>query len=95
MTILPPLPLELHNKMKPTEAGFDGVKGIRLGMTNMQGGGLYRLPRSKTAPENSQNKSLKNMLIWHYPDDNDSKLLLCNSDGEWFNLTFEPINIGE
>jgi hypothetical protein len=83
--------------MTPTEAGFDGDKGIRLDVPSKGMGHdvLYRLKRGKTLPKNSQNKSLKNMLIWHYPDDSDSKLLFCNSDGEWFNLTFEPINIGE
>jgi hypothetical protein len=79
--------------MTPTEAGFDGERGIRLGMTYMQDGGLYRLLRSKTPPTNSQKKLLKNMLIWYYPDDSDSKLLFCNSEGELFNLTFEPTSI--
>ena len=59
----------------------------------MQGAGLFRLKRGKIMPTSLQSKSFTNMLVWYYPDDIDSKLLFCNSDGEWFNLTFEPISI--
>lgn len=79
--------------MKPIEAGFDGAEGINMGIPHlMKGGGIYRLIRGKTNPMDAK-RSFSNMLIWHYPDGQDPKLLFCNTGGEWFDLTFDPINL--
>lgn len=75
--------------MKPLEAGFDGAKGVSLGEPDV----LYNLMRGKTPPKDCPNTNFKNQLCWYYPDEENTKLLYCNSDGDWFELTFEPINI--
>jgi hypothetical protein len=80
--------------MKPKEAGFDGYKGLKLGLPDMPDGGILHLRRGKTSPLKSETP-MNNMLVWYYPDGQDPKLLYCNDGGEWFDLSFEPINVEE
>lgn len=78
--------------MKPVEAGFDGEKGIMiadpsplypLGLT-------YKLLRGKR-PAPSRRIIFNNKLVWHCPEDQDSKLYYVNSQGETFELDFIPV----
>lgn len=79
--------------MNPLEAKFNGAEGICLGQPHMKDGGIYRLKRDRRSPLDFPKMSFKNQLIWHYPDGQDPKLLFCNRDGEWFNLSFSPIDL--
>ena len=79
--------------MKPLEAGFDGVEGICMGVSYIKDGGIYLLKRGKKNPSDFPNINFKNQICWYYPDGQDPKLLFCNSDGHWFNLSFESIDL--
>ena len=76
--------------MKPTEAGFDGAKGISLNHQSMTDGGIFKLRRGKTML-NPKEHNLRNQLLWLYPDGEDAKLLYCNDDNQLFELTFTPL----
>jgi hypothetical protein len=71
--------------MTPTEAGFDGAKGISL---NMPKGGVYKLRRGKGVPNVEKSCDLRNQLLWVCPDDAEAKLLYCNEDNQLFELSF-------
>ena len=71
--------------MNPQEAGFDGAKGISL---NISRGGVYKLRRGASLPWKTQG-DFENQLIWL--ESTPPRLLYCNSDGEWFELSFTPI----
>jgi hypothetical protein len=75
--------------MGPTEAKFDGAKGVRV----TQNGETFRflLKRGKQKPSEYPEVDFKEQLIWLYPDDEPSRLLWCSEDDEWFELTFNPI----
>jgi hypothetical protein len=81
--------------MKPKEAGFDGEKGVNLNIPHMKGGGVYCLRRGKKPPIENLKRPFNNQLCWYYPDGQDPKLLYCNDGGEWFDLSFEPVNVEE
>jgi hypothetical protein len=77
--------------MTPSEANFDGARGVNLNyssMPNMPKGGTYQLRRGKKAPVG--NPDFRNQLVWWYPDEHPAQLLYCNDEGTWFNLTFSP-----
>lgn len=76
--------------MKPTEAGFDGAKGISLNHPSMNDGGILKLRRGKTML-NPKEHNLRNQLLWLYPDGEEAKLLYCNDDNQLFELTFIPL----
>lgn len=76
--------------MTPAEAGFDGAKGIRLAMSNCPN---YRvqLRRSKTKlPSECPDVDFTEQLIWLYPEGKPARLLWCNADNQWHELTFSP-----
>jgi hypothetical protein len=77
--------------MTPTEAGFDGAKGIRLNNPGMADGGFYRLRRGKKSPGNYPGANFREQPAWHYPDDAPARLLWCNAEDQWFELSFTPI----
>jgi len=77
--------------MKPTEAGFDGARGISLNMRSMTKGGVFRLRRGKGVPNVEKSDNLRNQLLWIMPDDADARLLYCNDNDELFELAFIPL----
>ena len=74
--------------MKPTEAGFDGEKGISLNIPGMMNG-VYKIRRGSTPPWMTPS-NYKNQLMWQQTTP--PRLLFCNSNNEWFELDFIPIN---
>lgn len=74
--------------LTPTEAGFDGGKGIRLNLPNMPDGGFYRLRRGSTDPRQLDG-DLKRQFVWVSPEGDESELWWCNEDNEWFLVSFE------
>ena len=70
------------NKMKPTEAKFDGEKGISLG-----GGRVFKFLRGKPKP-NICDWDFRNHLIW-WECDEGPIFLYCNEDGDFFELDFK------
>jgi hypothetical protein len=74
----------------PTEAGFDGAKGFKM----PHHGENYRihLKRGKQPPGNYSEHDFGEQLIWYYPDDQPARLLWCNAEQQWFELTFNPID---
>lgn len=77
--------------MKPTEAGFDGAKGISLNHRSVPDGGIFRLRRGPDMPE-TEKFNFRNQLLWIMPDDADARLLYCNEDNELFELVFVPLS---
>ena len=75
--------------MGPQEAKFNGAKGVRVPLN----GETFRflLKRGKQKPSEHPETNFKEQLIWFYPDDVPPRLLWCNEDDEWFELTFNPI----
>jgi hypothetical protein len=78
--------------MTPTEAGFDGAKGIRMNLPGAKDGGRFQLKRGKTSPADYPSSDFREQLLWHYPDDAPNRLLWCNDENQWFELTFTPID---
>lgn len=74
--------------MNPQEAGFDGAKGISLNNPNMTDGGVFRLRRGSTPPWETET-NYRNQMFWQ--KSTPPRLLYCNNDGEWFELSFTPI----
>jgi hypothetical protein len=77
--------------MKPSEAGFNGEKGINLNNRTMIDGGFYCLRRSKTMKPEPEKYNFKNQLLWYYPDNEDAKLYYCNENNQLFELDFVPV----
>lgn len=75
--------------MTPQEAKFDGAKGFQIS----SGGTKYRiqLKRGKETPGKYPDINFKEQLIWVYPDNEQPRLLWCNEDNQWFDVTFNPI----
>ena len=74
--------------MTPGEAGFDGVRGIRLNLPNLPDGGFYRLRRGNTDPRRLDG-DFKRQFVWVSPDGDESELWWCNEDNEWFLVSFQ------
>lgn len=76
--------------LSPAAAGFDGAKGFRMPMR----GESFRvhLKRGKTCPSEHPDYDFKEQLMWFYPDDQPARLLWCNADDQWFELSFNPID---
>ena len=70
--------------MKPSEVGFDGVRG--LGIPNDT---LYKLRRGKNVPDVVKH-DFKNQLLWFYPENQDPNLIYCNQNNQLFELDFVP-----
>jgi hypothetical protein len=77
--------------MTPTQAGFDGARGISLNHRGLPDGGTFRLRRGKRVPNVEKSDDLRNQLLWVMPDDADAKLLYCNDNNELFELVFIPL----
>jgi hypothetical protein len=77
--------------MTPAEAGFDGAKGIRMNCPWMKDGGRFQLRRGKRWPTPKPLKDCLEQLLWLYPDDQPPQLFWCNADGQWFEVSFNPI----
>jgi hypothetical protein len=73
----------------PVAAGFDGAKGFRMRAShrNLQ----IQLKRGKTPPSDHPDSDFKEQLLWFYPDDKPARLLWCNENDQWFELSFNPI----
>lgn len=78
--------------MNPIEAGFDGAKGINMGVPGIVNGGIYRLTRGKSSPVGNV-AIRRNMLLWYNPEGEDPMLLFLNPDGQWFEVSFNPVNL--
>ena len=78
--------------MTPAEAGFDGAKGIRMNLPGATDGGRFQLKRGKSNPSDYANSDFREQLVWLYPDDAPSRLMWCNAEDQWFELTFTPID---
>lgn len=70
--------------MKPSEVGFDGVRGLAI-----PNGTLYKLTRGKNVPDVVR-QDFKNQLLWFYPENQDPKLIYCNQNNQLFELDFVP-----
>jgi hypothetical protein len=81
--------------MTPTEAGFDGARGVYLTLPcpEYPNGIIYHLLRGRTHPEKL--KSLSNQFAWLYPEGEEPKLLYANKEGELFELGFTPYTVAE
>ena len=77
--------------MKPSEAKFDGTKGIRIPQAE-HGNFRYQLKRGKQFLDNPKNADFLEQLLWLMPDGEEPKLLWCNEDDQWFELEFNPID---
>ena len=75
--------------MKPIEAGFNGEVGINLNIPSTNGG-IYKLRRGSTPPWMTD-VNYKNQLMWQ--QSTPPRLLYCNSNNQWFELDFIPINL--
>ena len=77
--------------MTPAEAGFDGAKGIRMNLPGIKGGVRFCLKRGKANPSDYLNSDFREQLLWFYPADAPARLLWCNAEDQWFELTFTSI----
>lgn len=78
--------------MTPAEAGFDGAGGIRIPVPHGSDFKIF-LKRSKTVlPSDTPEVDFTQQLIWLHPDNQPSRLLWCNAEGRWFELSFTPID---
>jgi hypothetical protein len=75
--------------MKPTEANFDGAKGICLNSPHMPDGCIYKLRRGFTSPSGD----CRNQLLWQMAVDADPRLLYCDNNDNWYELDFNPIEV--
>lgn len=75
--------------MTPAEAGFDGAKGYRV--PAMGPGFRSVLKRGKTKPSDHPSIGFREELVWLYPDGVPPRLLWCNANDQWFELSFTPI----
>ncbi len=73
--------------MTPIEANFDGARGVCLNHPAMPDGGIYKLRRGFTSPGGD----CKNQLLWHMAVGADSRLLYCDDNDNWYELSFTPI----
>jgi hypothetical protein len=74
--------------MTPAEAGFDGAKGIRMNHSGFEDGGRLRLRRGKKSLADYPSTNFREQLLWYYPDGTPARLLWCNAEDLWFELTF-------
>lgn len=74
----------------PSEAGFDGTKGFRIPVPGVPD---YRvqLTRGSKPPSQCVRKDWCEQLFWWTPEGELPHLLWCNESGQWFDLTFTPI----
>ena len=79
-------------ELSPAAAGFDGAKGIRLNNPHMPNGGIYRLRRGRKPPSSAHSADWREQLLWWMPDDQPARLLWCNAEEQWFELSFTPID---
>jgi hypothetical protein len=78
--------------LSPAPAGFDGAKGIRIPVPDQEDLRIH-LKRSKTVlPSDTPRVDFTEQLIWLHPDDQPARLLWCNADDQWFELSFTPID---
>lgn len=76
--------------MTPTEAGFDGSKGICFNHRGLPNGGIFQLRRGPTMPD-TEKFNFRNQILWVYPEGEEAKLLYCNDNNELFELAFIPL----
>ena len=74
--------------LSPAAAGFDGAKGYRIPMHGEDF--RVRLTRGKTPLNKHVDYDFKEQLLWFYPDNEPAKLLWCNENDQWFELSFNP-----
>jgi len=74
--------------MTPQEAGFDGAKGINMKLSQIPGGGILKLRRCVNAPW-EYDEDCQNALLWQTSEP--PHLFYCNPDGDWFELSFTPV----
>ncbi len=74
----------------PSEAGFNGHDGFRLPMQGRPDWRIY-LKRGPRRPSECPDTDWREQLLWWEPKGELPHLLWCNSDGQWFDLTFTPI----
>ena len=74
--------------MGPTDAGFDGEKGLTLPLSTEDF--VYKLRRGKT-PLQLDKYNYKNQLLWYYPDNEEPVLYYCNQENQLFKLDFIPV----
>jgi len=75
--------------MTPLQAGFDGTTGFRMPLH----GENFRvyLKRGAKPPSDFPDEDWLEQLLWWYPPERDAKLLWCNAEDQWFELSFVPI----
>jgi hypothetical protein len=74
--------------MTPTEVGFDGKKGFR--MPAVSSTARLQLLRGNTPPSENPDRDFTDQLIWYYPDGTPARLLWCNAEDQWFEVSFTP-----
>jgi len=78
--------------LSPAAAGFDGLKGVRLPNRWYGSNCRIKFKRGKSRPSDYPNQDFKEQLIWFCPDDQSARLLWCNAENRWFELSFVPID---
>jgi hypothetical protein len=82
--------MKMNERLGPQACGFNGAKGIRLpGL--LMGCQRLQLKRGKQSPKDYPDTDFREQLVWFYPDDQHARLLWCNADDQWFELSFSPI----
>ena len=74
----------------PSEAGFDGAKGFRIPIQDNLNYRIH-LKRGAKPPSECPHENWSEQLLWWTPEGELPHLLWCNKDGQWFDLTFTPI----
>lgn len=77
--------------MNPRDAGFDGVRGIRI---QHNGDTRLHLRRGHIWPD-TEKLDFKNQLLWYEPLGLEPRLLYCNNENQLFELTFTPVSQNE
>ena len=77
--------------MTPTEAGFDGAKGMLMRIPQFEPDARYQLARGIKPPSQVPSRKFTEQLTWWMPEGRLPKLLWCNANDEWFELSFTPI----
>lgn len=81
---------ELTAQNSPIAAGFDGAKGFQMPQDGLPL--KVRLRRGSVLPSKPPDTNFREQLLWFMPKGQPARLLWCNADEEWFELSFTPID---
>ena len=73
--------------MNPRETGFNGTTGLQMSHPALRGG-IHRICWGTKQPW-EYDYDFRDWLVWQ--ESEPPHLFYCNRDGEWFELSFTPI----